>query len=459
MDDILGTVDLGVSTDSEAMEQELRLESEQQLNQTLNEEMRKKEERATTHREERKEVLPKQFGMAKLLRLLNIENIVKMIYKSAYRVLIHFEKEESAVKLLKSEKLSRLGYRAQRADETTFSYGILRQIDLETEEKEILENLSCEHEIISIKRLRRMSDSGEWIDSETVRICFKGTTLPPYVYGYGCRFKVEPYTFPVSQCSGCWKFDHLSRSCPIKKIICPKCGNNHPNCDTDKFVCVNCKGPHMAMHKKCPIFLKEKEIRNIMTKQNCTYRKGLEIYFKGKGSQEIYTRSEDIESNRNINYSQLESTQNTQKTSYRDIVITETLIHSDSSTSNKVIEGKSSGHNHIEKERALERKNTEAGRSDGNRKTREKGNGESEARRMETEQNPESKSNSSNSILDLGSIFQRVKDICCYDNDWSTKFQQLGKLLFEILGNLIIKIWNRDDLCTRIVSMFRNGER
>ncbi|CAK1578722.1 unnamed protein product [Parnassius mnemosyne] len=327
MDDILGTVDLGVSTDSEAMEQELRLESEQELNQTLNEEMRKKEEREQRlagkrvrqddeeiveedgfvtvikghkrlnrkdlnndnlveegHQDSEakkyiiicmtgKEVLPKQFGMAKLLRSLNIENIVKMIYKSAYRVLIHFGNEESAVKLLKSEKLSSLGYRAQRADETTFCYGILRQIDLETEEQEILENLSCEHEIISIKRLRRMSDSGEWIDSEMVRICFKG-----------------------------------------------------------------------------------------------------------KGSQEIYTKSESIERNRNINDSQLDSTQNTQKTSYRDIVITETLINNDSSTSNKVIEGKSSGRNHIEKERALERKNTEAGRSDGNRKTREKGNGESEAR-------------------------------------------------------------------------------
>ncbi|CAK1594388.1 unnamed protein product [Parnassius mnemosyne] len=162
MDDILGTVDLGVSTDSEAMEQELRLESEQQLNQTLNEEMKKeeREQRLAVKRVRQddeeiveedgfvtvirghkrlnrndsnndnlveeghqdseakkyiiicvtgKEVLQKQCGMAKLLRSLNIENIVKMIYKSAYRVLIHFEKEESAVKLLKSEKLSSLG--------------------------------------------------------------------------------------------------------------------------------------------------------------------------------------------------------------------------------------------------------------------------------------------------------------------------------------------------------------
>uniref|UniRef100_A0A2H1W2Q8 SFRICE_004948 n=1 Tax=Spodoptera frugiperda TaxID=7108 RepID=A0A2H1W2Q8_SPOFR len=227
-----------------------------------------------------KEMLPKQFGMAKWLRAAGIENITKMMYKGPYKVLIQFENRESALKLMTSTKLHELEYRAHIINELQFTYGILRQVDLEMDETEILENLKCEFEIESVKRLKRLDDSSKWINSETIKICFKSSTLPPYVYGYGCRFQGEPFTFPVSQCSICWKYGHLSRSCPNKNPICPKCGDKHANCETTTYICVNCKGPHMALNKKCPIFLKEKEIRNIMTKDCCTYRKALEKYIK-----------------------------------------------------------------------------------------------------------------------------------------------------------------------------------
>ncbi|XP_046976500.1 uncharacterized protein LOC124542618 [Vanessa cardui] len=71
------------------------------------------------------------------------------------------------------------------------------------EEEEIKDNLVSESEIVSIRRLKRMNYSGKWINSETIRICFKESTLPDYVNSYGCRFKVDPYMFPVTQCSGC----------------------------------------------------------------------------------------------------------------------------------------------------------------------------------------------------------------------------------------------------------------
>ncbi|KAF9419401.1 hypothetical protein HW555_004049 [Spodoptera exigua] len=227
-----------------------------------------------------KERFPKQFGMAKWLRGSGIENITKMSYKGPYKILIHFENRESALQLISSTKLHEFEYRAYIINELQLAYGILRQVDLEMEEKEILDNLRCEFEIQSVKRLKRLDNSGKWIDSETIRICFKSSTLPPYVYGYGCRFQVEPFTFPVSQCSSCWKYGHLSRSCPNKYLTCPKCAGKHANCETTIYVCVNCKGPHMALNKICPIFIKEKAIRDIMTKNRCTYRTALETYNK-----------------------------------------------------------------------------------------------------------------------------------------------------------------------------------
>uniref|UniRef100_A0A2A4JBT8 RNase H type-1 domain-containing protein n=1 Tax=Heliothis virescens TaxID=7102 RepID=A0A2A4JBT8_HELVI len=318
-----------------------------------------------------KEVLPKQFGMAKLLRSLNIENIIRMNYKNAFKVLIYFNNRGDASKLVSCEQLLNLGYRVQMTDEFNLCYGIIKQVDLVIEEKEIFENITCEYDVISVRRLKRQSYNGEWLNSESIRICFKGNTLPPYVYGYGCRFKVEPYTFPVSQCSVCWRFGHLSRSCPMKKQICPKCGNDHPNCETEKYICVNCKGPHMALYKKCPVFLKEKRIRDIMTENNCNYRKGLEIYLEQKETQKFYDNSYHgcIENNTQqlITNSEDESVQGGQETTYRDILITKALVHNENGVNQRRIED--CQQKNIQKKRVVESKQKERITQDTNTST------------------------------------------------------------------------------------------
>ncbi|CAH2089285.1 unnamed protein product [Euphydryas editha] len=115
------------------------------------------------------------------------------------------------------------------------------------ENEELLNVFQSDVDILTINRLKRLDDNGQWIPSEVIRITFKGATLPSYIYGYGCRFKVEAYKFPVTQCSGCWKFGHMKRYCPTQKIKCPKCGQDHNNCETKEYSCINCKGPHMAL--------------------------------------------------------------------------------------------------------------------------------------------------------------------------------------------------------------------
>lgn len=296
-----------------------------------------------------REVLPKQFGMAKLLRSENIQNIMKISYRSPYRVFVYFESRKEGERLVNCTKMEALGYRCQMIDDITLSYGLVRQVDLDIDEKEALECLSCDYEILSIKRLKRLAEEGKWVDSETIRLSIKGSTLPPYVFGYGCRFKVEPYTFPVSQCSGCWKFGHLSRACPAKKPVCPKCGESHKNCDTDKLRCVNCKGSHMALYKQCPVFLKEKELRYIMSKDNCTYRKALIIYtnkkdnFEENGSmqQNKLRKNAEVESE-NVQTSQAWKNYEN-KPSYRNVLITEAIVHrEDSKLDNDVGESEKS---------------------------------------------------------------------------------------------------------------------
>lgn len=227
-----------------------------------------------------KTFLPKQIGMAKLLMSENIQDILKIKYKNPYKVLIEFKDKENAEKLLQCKKFIELDYRCQMTNDVNITYGIVKEMDLDTNEEEMLKTLTCETDILAVKRLKRIDQNGQWIDSETVRFSFKGSVLPSYICGFGCRFRVDPYTFPVTQCSNCWKYGHLRRGCPSKRSFCPKCGEDHLNCESKTFTCVNCKGSHMALDKSCPTFLKEKEIRDIMRLENITYRKALHVYLK-----------------------------------------------------------------------------------------------------------------------------------------------------------------------------------
>lgn len=222
------------------------------------------------------EVLPKQMAMARLLKSENIQNIASIVYKSPYKIRITFEKKEDADSLIQNTKFKVLGYKCSSALRK-LSYGLIKGVDLDISETEVFENIKSSTEIISIKRLKRYNTEGKWVESESVRICFKGTTYPTYVYAYDYRFKVEPFVFPVSQCSGCWRFGHYIKFCPSKKILCPKCGGNHVNCETQTYICINCKGSHMSIDKTCPRYRKEKKIREIMSHSNVTYGKAMLI--------------------------------------------------------------------------------------------------------------------------------------------------------------------------------------
>ncbi|KOB52225.1 reverse transcriptase [Operophtera brumata] len=133
------------------------------------------------------EKLPKQFGLAKLLKAENIKNGLKTVP-------ISFNEN---------------GFKCQRTLESTQSYGVIKYIDLDLKEDEILQELKSETEILSVKRLKRKNtNDGHWESSESVRICFKGSSLPSHIYIYDTRVNVSPYTYPVTQCSRCWRFGH-----------------------------------------------------------------------------------------------------------------------------------------------------------------------------------------------------------------------------------------------------------
>lgn len=231
------------------------------------------------------EKLPKQFALAKLLKANNIADVIRVKYINPYKVLIQFENADSMEELINCKPLQDLGWRCYKPMEVNISYGVIKNVELELCEKDILDMISSNFELISVKRLKRRSkeineeNNGKgWEDSESVRLGFKGSSLPAFVYIYGMKVNVEPYVFPVTQCSRCWRYGHSLRSCPSTKIICPKCGKNHANCETSVFKCINCTGNHFSLDRTCPMFKKEKRLRDLMAEFNCSYRKAMQLY-------------------------------------------------------------------------------------------------------------------------------------------------------------------------------------
>ncbi|KAF9422704.1 hypothetical protein HW555_001698 [Spodoptera exigua] len=206
------------------------------------------------------------------------KSLEKLEQEGTFEKKIELTDKKQVESLICCQKLIQLGIQAQLSSERIFSYGIVKGVDLDMSEKELLEAYSSSSDISAVKRLKRMDSEGNWVESETVRICFKSRSRPSCVYAFGCRFPVERYTFPVNQCSNCWKFGHIKRFCPSKNIICPKCSKNHTNCETVAYSCPNCKGSHMALDKTCIVYLREKKIRQIMGEKNISYKEAFEVF-------------------------------------------------------------------------------------------------------------------------------------------------------------------------------------
>lgn len=117
-----------------------------------------------------KDKLPKQFALAKLLKSHDILGIIRVRYVNPYKVLVQFDNETSAERLISTVAIHELlGWRCQKTYEVGVSYGIIKDVDLDLNEKDMIESMTCGVEIVSVKRLsRKSSDESGWKDSETV---------------------------------------------------------------------------------------------------------------------------------------------------------------------------------------------------------------------------------------------------------------------------------------------------
>ncbi|XP_034829849.2 uncharacterized protein [Maniola hyperantus] len=374
------------------------------------------------------QILPKQMAFARLLRDENISNVLKIKYKSPYKIFIHFSDKNQAERLINLRKLIDLDIRAQFTNQGNLSYGIIKGVDIGTSEKELLESLTCDYDIISAKRLKRLNKEGKWVESESVRLCFRNPVAPLSIYAYGFKFDVERFEFPVTRCSGCWSFGHIKKFCKLNKNVCPKCGGAHDNCEIKEYKCINCKGPHMALDKSCPFFRKEKEIRFIMSEHNVTYKNALEIYLKNQKEEKTNNLREEVHIDLDRSYTDPVSV-NTMGRTYSSVLKTTAIVHENGNKddqSDKIII------NQKNKDKKKKRvKKTDTVNSSESQNDRIDYDGSEESDQDTQDESTEKEGKRKQSRFNIWNLLNRIKEIVLSKENWYDKVMLVVRAVFE----------------------------
>ncbi|CAG5020340.1 unnamed protein product [Parnassius apollo] len=80
------------------------------------------------------EKLPKQFALARLFKENGITDIIRVKYLNPFKVGLQFSNEENVQKLSTCATYISMGWRIQKAMEVNYSYGIIREVELEMSE-------------------------------------------------------------------------------------------------------------------------------------------------------------------------------------------------------------------------------------------------------------------------------------------------------------------------------------
>lgn len=158
--------------------------------------------------------------------------------------------------------------------------GVVRMVDTFFSEEYLLQAIDCDRQVLSVKRMyrRKPGENGEIekIARQMVIVSFLGTTLPQCLKINGVNFPIEPYRYPVVVCGICLRYGHTSTQCKSTKKRCKNCGGGDhvaSDCESEGSFCIYCQNnEHPSISKRCPYFLKQKRIKQIMADQNLSFK-------------------------------------------------------------------------------------------------------------------------------------------------------------------------------------------
>lgn len=152
-----------------------------------------------------------------------------------------------------------------------------------------------------IVKIYKTNQEGEKLPTGSVILIFDQNEFRDNVIIELIQLKVNKLIAKPMQCSHCGYIGHTIKKCKwIKVIFCKICFSKHNN-DVDCNVeCINCNGSHFSNDKKCPAFIKEKEIVRFKDENQITYFNAKNIIEKNgfvNNNKNIKSRTEILREN------------------------------------------------------------------------------------------------------------------------------------------------------------------
>ncbi|XP_044755120.1 uncharacterized protein LOC123314072 [Coccinella septempunctata] len=213
------------------------------------------------------------------------QNIVYIERSGKNRVKIEFDTFISANRFLDSSFLADNKLEAYVPAYLIRRQGIIHSIDLDITESELKSEIRYLigdnfHKLIEVKRMTkkilREDKSFDFTPTTDVILTFRGKALPEKVILFGCIRDVSPFKQRVIQCHRCFRYGHTDKMCR-SEIRCGRCGNTHATaeCESPILHCLHCDGTHASNDRTCPMFQKQKVIKNIMAERNISFKEAI----------------------------------------------------------------------------------------------------------------------------------------------------------------------------------------
>lgn len=214
-----------------------------------------------------------------LHKKLKVQNITKIQKVGRNRVRVEVKTTKDANMLIENENLKEEQLKAFIPNNLIERKGVIKEVDTTFSDEYLLENIESPNAVTSIRRFKRKIDiDGEavYIPRQTVLVSFEGNVLPPFVIINSVVCPVEKYIQKVVQCYNCLRYGHVAKQCKSSNTLCINCSKkkeeNHSCKDPEDTFCFYCKSnDHKTIHKKCPVFEKQKQIKQFMSDNNVTY--------------------------------------------------------------------------------------------------------------------------------------------------------------------------------------------
>ena len=225
--------------------------------------------------------------IAKDIFNLNLKDVKKINNKGMNRIGVEFTNFMAANNFVSNKTLINKGYNIFNPANYVSCKGIVRGVNKMFQVEEVVRYSEAPIRILDAVRLNRkvlgISSEGPTFEpTNTILMTFEGTILPRSVKIYGLEKLVIPYISPVTQCFNCLRFGHTKKLCKSKKK-CFNCGDseshdiiNEPGTSNVHFSCqikcIHCGSlEHKSNFKKCPEYLRQKNIKQLMAYENLTY--------------------------------------------------------------------------------------------------------------------------------------------------------------------------------------------